>query len=764
MFRLRSGVIAIVFVGLTVAFNCGKPDEQKSDQLARVHPALESTTVPTGLGVNIHFYQGNDKDLSMLAESGVGIVRMDVSWGGAEKSPGKYDFSRYDQLISDLEKRHIRLLFIIDYGNPLYDGGDAPHSEEGRKAYARFCAALAKRYAGKDIIWELWNEPNIDKFWRPESNVDDYMAWCKTVVPAIRRADPQACIVAPAVSKIDFSFLAACFKQGLLDLVDGVTVHPYRSPDRYPETALDEYSLLKALIKQNQPQDKIVPILSGEWGYSTTVLSRQKQGKYLPRQWLSNMSAGIPISIWYDWHDDGQDPEEPEHNFGTVTWDYRPKPSFVAMKTLIHELRGFRPLQRIGTGQAGDYLLVFENGATVKLALWTTEEAHTIDLGQALLVSRAVDYLGNSLSVSDGHSLSISDAPMYLTIAEPLPRWLDLVLQAYRLEEATARQYAQALIDNNKNIDSQFIRELQYALASRSKQDQRAAWHVLVLLTQRLQNQQQALTMYHRILQSPADRLDKKMVLTALAMNPSINSIPIVSPLIRDPALSHDAAFYFSQLARKLLQDDDVEGAKKMILVAARGTNLTYLTELVWQEMQAKGIRVDQNALAAQAGFINSWWVVGPFPNENDRGERKSFFPEKNIDFSRTQKFGNTTVRWQKVRPDNSWGIVPLADMFGQVQGVAYVYAELKVPRQQTALFKIGSNDGVVCWLNGRKVHENYAARKLTVDEDVVPVHLEKGINRILLKVPNKGANWEVCLRVSDQKGAPLNLSGKINR
>ena len=132
---------------------------------------------------------------------------MDISWGGVEKTKGKYDFSQHDKLIEDLDKLGIRLLFIIDYGNPNYDNGLAPHTPEGREAYAKFCAALAERYSGKDIIWELWNEPNIDKFWLPAVNIDDYMAFCKSVVPAIRDKDQNACIIAPATSAFDMKFM-----------------------------------------------------------------------------------------------------------------------------------------------------------------------------------------------------------------------------------------------------------------------------------------------------------------------------------------------------------------------------------------------------------------------------------------------------------------------------------------------------------------------------------------------------------------------------
>ena len=166
-------------------------------------------TGSTGLGVNIHFYQGNETDLSMIEASGMGVIRMDISWDHAEKTPGVYDFSQYDQLVRDMEALGIRILFIIDYGNTLYDEGIAPHTDAGRLASANFCAALAERYAAKHIIWELWNEPNLDQFWKPEPDVDAYMAWCHTVVPAIRQADPDACIIAPAVSRVDRTFLRA---------------------------------------------------------------------------------------------------------------------------------------------------------------------------------------------------------------------------------------------------------------------------------------------------------------------------------------------------------------------------------------------------------------------------------------------------------------------------------------------------------------------------------------------------------------------------
>ncbi|HOH28345.1 MAG TPA: cellulase family glycosylhydrolase [Candidatus Hydrogenedentes bacterium] len=394
-----------------------------------VHPELRMKPIPQGLGVNIHFYQGNEKDLAMIEASGMGIIRMDISWDGVEKVPGVYDFSQYDFLIADMEARGVRILFIIDYGNTLYDEGLAPCSDAGRQASARFCAALAERYAGKSIIWELWNEPNLDHFWKPKPDVDAYMAWCHAVAPAIRQGDPDACIIAPAVSRVDRDFLRECFKRGLLELVDGISVHPYRSGEHGPETALKEYRALEKMIDEMMPAGRgPIPVISGEWGYTSKEISPELQGKYLARQWLANLSAGIPISIWYDWHEDGQDPEEREHHFGTVAWDYAPKPAYIAMTTLTKQLEGYLLAGRLHLGNDEEFAVLFRKAANDwKLALWTTGKSHQMRLPEGLRLGAGTDWLGNALEPDTGNTCPVTDAPAYYILDAPPPKSIPYV-------------------------------------------------------------------------------------------------------------------------------------------------------------------------------------------------------------------------------------------------------------------------------------------------------------------------------------------------
>ena len=65
------------------------------------------------------------------------------------------------------------------------------------------------------------------------------------------------------------------------------------------------------------------------------------EAQYLARMWLANLAAGVNLSLFYDWRDDGDDPREREHRFGTVRRDLMPKPSFEAARTLSAALDGF---------------------------------------------------------------------------------------------------------------------------------------------------------------------------------------------------------------------------------------------------------------------------------------------------------------------------------------------------------------------------------------------------------------------------------------
>ena len=352
--------------------------------------SLPPPVVPQCVGVNIHFTGAPTRDLEGLKQGGFGWIRMDFVWDAIEKVKGQYDFAAYDTLVAGLAVRGIKPLFILDYGNDLYQKG-APRSPEARAAFARFAAASVTHYKGKPILWEIWNEPN-GGFWKPQANAGEYGRLAFETAKAIKVADPNATVLAPGTAGIPLDFLESVFQTGILRYLDAVSLHPYRG-DR-PETAAQDYPAVRRLIEQYAPKGKSIPLVSSEWGYSTTDVSEEMQAQYLARQWLSNLAEGIRLSIWYDWHEDGTDPKYNEHHFGTVRFDYTPKPAFLAAQRLTQALGGYRFVKRLPLGQNQDYLLLFAKGASVKTAYWTTADDHIVSLpgGRQLGLTRNPQY------------------------------------------------------------------------------------------------------------------------------------------------------------------------------------------------------------------------------------------------------------------------------------------------------------------------------------------------------------------------------------
>ncbi len=392
---------------------------------------LPKLVVPDALGVNIHFTDPRPGEMKMLAEAGFRWVRMDFTWASIEREKGKYDFTAYDRLMAALEPHNIRARFILDYSNPHYDNGLSPVSDEGRKAFARWAAAGARHFRGRGILWEMYNEPNIG-FWKPQPDVKQYIQLALEVGKALREAAPEELYIGPATSQIDLPFLEECFKAGLLEYWSAVSVHPYRQTA--PETVAPEYAALRQLIAKYAPKGKSIPILSGEWGYSAVWkhFDVEKQGRFLPRQWLVNLANGVPLSIWYDWHDDGLDPKEPEHHFGTVLHEYHagrdpvydPKPAYHAAKTLTRLLGGYTFSKRLIVDDEQDHVLLFARGDEVAVAAWTTASTPSTVLipaspGRFNVTSHTGEKLPAVSAHAKGLSVILTDSPRYFVPDAP---------------------------------------------------------------------------------------------------------------------------------------------------------------------------------------------------------------------------------------------------------------------------------------------------------------------------------------------------------
>src|SRR5271170_2332384 len=69
--------------------------------------------VTSGVGVNIHFTRGHEADLDLIAAAGFKFIRMDFFWADTEREKGTYDWSAYDELTANLERRGLCAYYIF---------------------------------------------------------------------------------------------------------------------------------------------------------------------------------------------------------------------------------------------------------------------------------------------------------------------------------------------------------------------------------------------------------------------------------------------------------------------------------------------------------------------------------------------------------------------------------------------------------------------------------------------------------------------------
>ncbi len=115
--------------------------------------------------------------LGYTRDLGIRAVRVTVPWRPGQTHLPVAQRPPVDRMILATWGGGLRVVLAV-YGRP----DDAPRTDAGRTAYCMFAASLLRRYPGvNDIV--IWNEPNTNRFWRPQFDADG-----RSVVPAAYEA------------------------------------------------------------------------------------------------------------------------------------------------------------------------------------------------------------------------------------------------------------------------------------------------------------------------------------------------------------------------------------------------------------------------------------------------------------------------------------------------------------------------------------------------------------------------------------------------
>ena len=111
----------------------------------------------------------------------------------------------------------------------------------GTANFAAYLTALIKRYGPDGSFWsdnpdlpknpieswQIWNEPNHDHYWSDQPYAAGYVRLAKAARAAIKKADPDAVVVAAGFADRSWESISQIYRAGAKGVFDAIAIHPY---------------------------------------------------------------------------------------------------------------------------------------------------------------------------------------------------------------------------------------------------------------------------------------------------------------------------------------------------------------------------------------------------------------------------------------------------------------------------------------------------------------------------------------------------------
>jgi O-antigen ligase len=212
------------------------------------------------VGVNADLYglEASDLDQALAAMDRAGFrwLRQRFPWDAIEISPGEYDWSAADAIVSATAGHHLELIAVLD-GSPVWaraevDAGNSLAPPIDTRGFGDFVTAFATRYGDRIAHYQIWDEPNIAPHWgAQEIDPAAYVRLLREGSIRVRAADRDSVVLLAALAPnvesggenmSDLLFLDAAYREGAAEWFDVLAAQPYGFDS--PISALPDDGLL----------------------------------------------------------------------------------------------------------------------------------------------------------------------------------------------------------------------------------------------------------------------------------------------------------------------------------------------------------------------------------------------------------------------------------------------------------------------------------------------------------------------------------------
>lgn len=324
-----------------------EPHAQRADLSAGTPVALGFTD---GLGILALSRKDLDRQLDAVVRAGGSWLRVPVPWYLVESQRGEFRWSELDRVVDEAREHGLQVLANIAYSPRWARPAGTTHTAPPRRPrlYGDFVSRVVQRYRGAIRHWEIWNEPNVDKFFGgPATHADapeTYTRLLRAAYRSIKQVQPRSTVVAGALSSrrdglSSYSmptFLRRMYAAGAGRYLDAASLHPYIYAGAFVTDRRRVYGDVaeaRRIMERNGDAGKQVWFT--EMGHATYVggPSEAQQRDLV----ISELRAAASLdyagpTFLYSIRDHGRNPLLASQNFGALlTHDWQPKLLYQAL-------------------------------------------------------------------------------------------------------------------------------------------------------------------------------------------------------------------------------------------------------------------------------------------------------------------------------------------------------------------------------------------------------------------------------------------------
>ena len=284
--------------------------------------------------------------------AGMNTIRDEVFWDQVQRADGSLQIpQRIDAFVNEALRQHITPMLVLGYGHPAHDQGGKPRSAKALEGFKRYAVHVAQHFQDRVRHFEIWNEWDANIGGGAAGDPDSYVRLVQQVAPALRKVDSKLCLVVGALTPAaQFNgWLDKALTQGLLKHADALSLHTYNHGEGHGRDTPDswfknmQWFIDKELPRYPFAQGKSVLVSEMGWANHQTGVSENLQAAYAVRLRLLSLALAHQTvhtanpylgHWWYDWQDDGDDPQDMEHRYGLTQRSGLPKAAWTALQEL----------------------------------------------------------------------------------------------------------------------------------------------------------------------------------------------------------------------------------------------------------------------------------------------------------------------------------------------------------------------------------------------------------------------------------------------